>query len=88
MMGFYPASIGDNVYQITSPVFDEIEIPLDDTYYPGKTLRIITKNNSDKNIYIQSIKLNGNPLNRYWITHQELVNGAVLEFEMGSEPKK
>ena len=88
MMGFYPASIGDNVYQLTSPVFDEIEIPLDDTYYPGKTLKVIVKNNSKENIYIQSIKLNGNPLNRYWVTHKELVNGAVLEFEMGSEPKK
>ncbi|MDO7172646.1 GH92 family glycosyl hydrolase [Mariniflexile sp. AS56] len=88
MMGIYPASIGDNVYQITSPVFDTIEIQLDSKYYSGKTLKIQTKNNSKENIYIQSIKLNGKPLNRYWVTHSELVDGAVLELEMGNHPKK
>jgi predicted alpha-1,2-mannosidase len=88
MMGIYPASIGDNVYQITSPVFDEVEIQLDEKYYSGKTLKIITKNNSKENIYIQSIKLNEVPINRYWVTHSELVNGAVLELVMGNQPKK
>lgn len=88
MTGIYPASIGDNVYQITSPVFDEIEIQLDNKYYSGKTLKIITKNNSKENIYIQSIKLNGQTLNRYYVTHEALVNGAVLELEMGNQPKK
>ena len=88
MMGIYPASIGDNVYQITSPVFDEIEIALDAKYYSGKTLKISTKNNSKANKYIQSITLNGSPLNRYYLTHEELVNGAVIELEMSNKPKK
>ena len=88
MMGIYPASIGDNVYQITSPVFDAVEIALDSKYYSGKTLKISTKNNSKDNIYIQAIKLNGKTLNRYWVTHEELVNGAVIELEMGNMPKK
>ncbi|GAA3647027.1 GH92 family glycosyl hydrolase [Flavivirga jejuensis] len=88
MMGIYPASIGDNVYQITSPVFDAIEIQLDNKYYSGKTLKITTKNNSKENRYIQSIKLNNKTLNRYYVTHEELVNGAVLELEMGNQPKK
>lgn len=88
MMGIYPASIGDNVYQITSPVFDEIEMALDNKYYSGKKLTIKTKNNSNKNKYIQSIKLNGKALRSYSITHEQLVNGAVLELEMTNQPKK
>ncbi len=47
---------------------------------------IIARNNSDENIYIQSVKLNGSPLDRYWITHNEVVNGGTLELEMGKEP--
>lgn len=87
MMGFYPASIGDNVYQITSPVFDEIEIELNNEYYSGNKITIKTHHNSKDNIYIQSIKLNGTPLKKFNITHKDLVQGAVLELEMGSKPK-
>ncbi|KQC31659.1 alpha-mannosidase [Flagellimonas eckloniae] len=88
MMGIYPASIGDNKYQITSPVFDQVEIGLDSKYYSGKKFTIITKNNSKENNYIQSIKLNGESLKRYWITHDEIVKGGVLELELSPNPKK
>lgn len=88
MMGIYPASIGDNKYQITSPVFDKIEVSLNSKYYSGKTFTVVAKNNSKENIYIQTIKLNGDLLKRYWITHDEIVNGGVLELEMGANPKK
>lgn len=88
MMGIYPASIGDNRYQITSPVFDKIEVSLDSEYYSEKKFTVLTKNNSKANIFIQSIKLNGNLLKRYWMTHDEIVNGGVLELEMGPSPKK
>nr|WP_299073350.1 GH92 family glycosyl hydrolase [uncultured Allomuricauda sp.] len=88
MMGIYPASIGDNKYQITSPVFDQVEIGLDSKYYSGKKFTIITKNNSKENSYIKSIKLNGEPLKRYWITHDEIVKGGVLELELSPNPKK
>ncbi|MCB4797901.1 GH92 family glycosyl hydrolase [Tamlana sp. PT2-4] len=88
MSGIYPASIGDNVYQITSPVFDEVEIALNSEYYSGKSIKIITKNNSEENKYIQSIKLNNKPLKGYSVTHQQLVNGGVLEIELGKNPIK
>lgn len=88
MMGIYPASIGDNLYQITSPVFDEIEIALDKQYYNGQKLVIKTNNNSNKNNYIQSIKLNGKALKGYHISHEQLVKGAVLELEMTEQLKK
>ncbi len=85
-IGIHPISPGDNKYQITSPVFNEIEIQLDPEYYPGKKFRIVANNNSKENIYIQDMTLNGNPLHRFWISHQEITEGGVLEMEMGPEP--
>lgn len=86
-IGVHPICPGDNKYQITSPVFNKIELNLDPEYYSGNKFIIIAKNNSKKNIYIQSLKLNGESLNRYWITHDEIVNGGTLEMEMGPNPK-
>lgn len=86
-IGIHPIAPGDNKYQITSPVFEKIKINLDPNYYKGKSFEIIANNNSKENIYIQSMRLNGKILNRYWVTHQEITQGGVLEMEMGSEPK-
>ena len=44
--------------------------------------------NSEENVYIQSITLNGKKINRLWITHQEITQGGVLEFVMGKYPNK
>ncbi len=85
-MGIHPICPGDNKYQITSPVFNRIEVILDSKYYSGKKFTIIANNNSAENIYIQSMKLNGIPMERYWLTHNEIVRGGVLEMEMGTEP--
>ena len=85
-IGLHPINPGDNKYQITSPVFSKITITLDPDYYSGKTFTIIAHDNSDENIYIQSIKLNGQELNRYWISHEEVTQGGILELEMGNEP--
>jgi predicted alpha-1,2-mannosidase len=85
-LGIHPICPGDNIYQITSPVFSEVEINLDPDYYQGKKFTIRAHNNSPENIYIQSMELNGSPLNRFWITHQEIVAGGILEMEMGAEP--
>ena len=86
-MGIHPVCPGDNKYQITSPVFNKVEINLDSQYYPGNAFTIKAKNNSPEHVYIQSMKLNGKPLDRFWITHDEIVSGGVLELEMGAEPK-
>ena len=85
-MGLHPICPGDNKYQITSPVFSKIIINLDAKYYSGKTFIIIATNNSSANIYIQSMKLNGKPLDRHWISHQEITEGGLLEMEMGPTP--
>lgn len=86
-MGIHPICPGDNKYQITSPVFNKIEVKLDSDYYQGKKFVIEAKNNSPQNVYIQSMKLNGKPLDRFWISHEEIVSGGLLEMEMGPEPK-
>jgi len=87
-IGFYPVSPVDGVYIIGSPMFDKVTIRLDSHYYQGREFKVITHNNSPQNIYIQSAKLNGKPLNRAWIRHSEIVAGGTLEFVMGAEPNK
>lgn len=60
--------------------------PTPRTWYPGKSFTIIANNNSEENCYVQSAKLNRKPLLRAWITHQEIVAGGTLVFEMGPKP--
>lgn len=76
------------VYEITSPVFDEVKINLDQNYYPGKTFIIKTYNNSKENCYIQKAELNGIPLNQCWFAHAAFSKGGVLELWLGAEPNK
>jgi putative alpha-1,2-mannosidase len=76
------------IYEIGSPLFDTITIHLDKTYYSGDTFTIRARNNSPENVYIQSATLNGEPLNKPWFYHSELVKGGILLLEMGSSPNK
>ena len=82
MMGFYAVTPGLPIYDLTSPVFDRINIRL----YNGKTFRIVCLNNSKNNKYIQAVRFNGKVLNRVWLRHGEIINGGVLELEMGNVP--
>ena len=52
----------------------------------GKKFVIEAINNSPENIYIQSATLNGQPLDRAWITHEELISGGTLRLVMGATP--
>jgi predicted alpha-1,2-mannosidase len=87
-MGLYQICPGSPVYQLTSPVFDRITIHLDPKFYSGKSFTIMTKNFGPDRFYIQSATLNGKPLDRSWITHEEIVKGGTLVYEMGTEPNK
>ncbi len=86
-LGFYPVTPGQPIYNITSPLFEKAVINLDD-YYKNRKFTIIAHNASMDNKYIQSAKLNGKLLSRTWITHDEIVSGGTLEFEMGPDPNK
>ena len=85
-MGLHPVNPGDNVYILTSPVFDEIAINLDNNYYSGNQFKIVAHNNSPENVYIKEVQLNGKKLDRLWITHDEIVSGGTLEFVMSDVP--
>jgi len=65
-----------------------VSIRLDSHYYKGGNFTVMTHNNSPKNCYIQSAQLNGQPLARAWIKHQEIVSGGTLEFVMGPTPNQ
>ena len=78
----------DPVYEIGSPIFDEIVIHLDQKYYSGKKIIIRTENNSPTNKFIQTATLNGTALNKSWVYHKDIIKGAVLSFKMGNKPNK
>ncbi|SFU38499.1 alpha-1,2-mannosidase, putative [Porphyromonadaceae bacterium KHP3R9] len=84
MMGFFQVTPGIPVYTLGSPVFSEISIDLPN----GKLFKVIARNNSDKNIYIQRASMNGKPLNTPWFTHDQIVDGSTLVLEMGELPNK
>jgi predicted alpha-1,2-mannosidase len=76
------------IYDITSPVFDEITIKLDPAYYSGKSFVIKSHNNSVENMYIQKASLNAEPLNNFWFNHSEFSKGGLLELWLGPNPNK
>jgi predicted alpha-1,2-mannosidase len=78
----------DPIYEITSPMFDEITIKLDPRYYAGKEFKIKTYNNSSKNMYIQKAKLNGEVLENCWFYQKDFAKGGLLELWLGPEPNK
>jgi predicted alpha-1,2-mannosidase len=81
-LGFYSVSPGTPIYQIGTPLFDAAVVDLPS----GKHFRIIADGASSGKQYIVSATLNGVPLNRYWITHSEIVSGGELIFKMASHP--
>lgn len=87
-MGLYQVCPGDPVYQLSSPIFKNVTINLNQKIYSGKEFTITAKNLSKENYYIQSATLNGKPHDRSWITHEEIIKGGKLVLVMGKEPNK
>ncbi len=81
-LGFYPVCPGNLQYAIGSPHYKEASIATE----TGNTFTIKAPKTSAKNIYVQSVKLNGEEYNLPFITHNDIMNGGLLEFEMGPEP--
>jgi predicted alpha-1,2-mannosidase len=81
-MGFYPVDPASPDYIMGSPLFDEVTLHLGN----GKTFVIRAKNNSAKNVYIQSGTLNDKPWEKPWFSHADIANGGTLVFEMGPRP--
>ena len=83
-MGFYPVCPGTPYYILGSPSFPKMSIALEN----GKTFTVIANNADKENIYIQSALLNGEPYDKSYITHADILSGATLELEMGPEPNE
>ncbi len=83
-LGFYEVNPSQPVYAFGTPIFKEAKIHLEN----GKTFTIKAANVSDKNIYVKSAKLNGKNYRKAFFTHEDLKNGATIEFEMSDAPVK
>ena len=81
-MGFYPATPASGYYVLGLPRFQNIRL----TFENGKQFEVVAKNLSEQNCYVQSVKLNGKPLERSYITFDEVHNGGTLEFTMTNQP--
>ena len=84
MMGFFPVTPGVPVYAIGSPFFDSVTINLPN----GRKFTVKAPGASEGRKYIRSARLGGKPLERAWFTHDELLEGGVLELEMSGTPCK
>jgi putative alpha-1,2-mannosidase len=82
-LGFYPVAPGSDRYALGSPAIKTAILKLEN----GKTLIIEATNQSDKNVYVKKVSINGKPLNRNYITHAEIMNGGKLTFTMSDKPK-
>ena len=81
-MGFYPVDPVSGRYEIGTPMYPEMKMHLDN----GKIFMVLAPAVSKENIYIQSVKLDGKPYDKSYITHEQIMNGSVFEFEMGNKP--
>ena len=78
-LGMYQVEPAGARYWFGSPILDRAEIQVE-----GGKFIIETINNSDENIYIKSIKLNGEPYTLPYITHDDIIKGGTLTFEMSN----
>jgi predicted alpha-1,2-mannosidase len=83
-MGFYPVCPGTDQYVLGAPLFQKTTLTLQN----GKEISINAPDNSDANKYVTELTLNGKTYSKNWLSHKELMQGAVLEFEMTDTPNK
>ena len=83
-LGFYPVNPSDGMYVFGRPIFDKVVLKLPE----NKVFEIRANNNSAENKYIQSIELNGQPYNKLYISHADIMAGGTLVFTMGNRPNE
>jgi len=83
-LGFYPVSPGGDEYALGSPAVNNASLTLEN----GKTFTVEAINQSDKNVYVQKVLLNGKELKTPFIKHGDITSGGKLTFYMSSKPKK
>ncbi|MEO6134578.1 MAG: GH92 family glycosyl hydrolase [Ginsengibacter sp.] len=83
-IGFYPVAPGSLQYAIGSPAVNHAVLNLEN----GKQFIIDVKNQSETNVYVNKIELNGKKLNGFFLNHNDIVNGGNIVFYMSSRPAK
>ena len=83
-LGFYPVAPGSDQYALGSPAIKTAAIKLEN----GKTLSIEALNQSDKNVYVEKVLVNGKQIDRAYLTHAEIINGGKITFYMSDKPKR
>jgi putative alpha-1,2-mannosidase len=83
-MGFYPVCPVSCQYVLGAPLFKKMTINLEN----GKVIHLNAPNNSAENRYIKNMSYGGKLYTKNWLSHQDLVNGAELDFEMSPVPNK
>ncbi|KMQ66360.1 alpha-mannosidase [Chryseobacterium angstadtii] len=83
-LGFYPVTPATDQYVLGTPLFREAVVHLEN----GKKIEIKAPENSAENLYVKSLNVNLRPYSKNWLSHKELMKGAVLEFQMDSKPNK
>ncbi|MER8003137.1 GH92 family glycosyl hydrolase [Streptomyces sp. NPDC095613] len=81
-LGFYPLVMGSGEYAIGSPLFTKATVRMDN----GRTLTVKAPKNSEKNVYVQGVKVNGKTWNSTALPHEVIARGGTLEFAMGPKP--
>ena len=81
-LGFYPVCPGTDGYILGAPLFKKATLHFEN----GKSLVVNAPENSDKNIYIESMSFNGKNYTKNYLEHFELLKGCVLDIKMGDEP--
>ena len=83
-LGFYPVCPGTDEYILGTPLFKSAKLHLEN----GKTITIKAENNQADNCYIKDMKINGKSYSRNYLTHDQLMKGANIQFQMSSKPNK
>jgi putative alpha-1,2-mannosidase len=84
--GIHQACPGDPRYELFTPMFDRVEIRIDPLYGKDRKFTVIARGNGPGERYIESAKLNGQPLDRCWLDHKEIVAGGTLELQLTDKP--
>ena len=83
-MGLYQVEPASGKYVFGTPLFDKATLNVGN----GRTFTIKATNNSDKNMYVQRVLLNGKNYTRSYINYNDITRGGTLEFVMGAKPSK
>lgn len=83
-LGFYPVTPATDQYVLGAPLFKEVTVHLENR----KNIEIKASENSNQNLYVKSLNVNNQPYSKNWLSHKELMKGAVLDFKMSNQPNK